>query len=44
MNVKPPLTIIVASLITSAIAVGCAENQVKVNNGKTTQAKFNPLL
>ncbi len=38
MNVKPPLAIIFASLIASAIAVGCAGNQV--NNGKTTQEKF----
>ena len=38
MNLKLPLTIIFASLIASAIAVGCAGNQV--NNGKTTQEKF----
>lgn len=37
MNVKPTLAIIFASLIASAIAVGCAENQV--NKGTTTPAK-----
>lgn len=37
MNLKLPLAIIFGSLIASAIAVGCAGNQV--NNGTTTQVK-----